>query len=266
MMMRTQRTTRARRSPVRTYEVYRPWLYIGLLGVAEVVSDIWHPLLGIWLHVLLAGALWWQGTQEADLDRRRLYWILSILAIVRIISFAVSDTSFPGIWYYVVAETPLLVAAITALRAFGLTWSEVGVRLPKWWMLSIVVIITGAALGLAESRIIHPPALISSLTWGHIIFPSLLLIIFTGLSEELLFRGLLQHYAVKVMGNGSGIVFVALSWSLLHIGWHSAWDVVFVFGVGLAWGWIRQKVNSIIPTTIAHGLANIVLFLIVPLQ
>jgi hypothetical protein len=265
-MMRSQRTTRTHHSAALDPQVYLPWVYVGLLGLSEVVSDLWHPLLGIWLHVILAAAIWWQGTKEEDLDRRHFYWILAVLAIVRIISFAISDQSFPGVWYYVLAETPLLVAALTARSAFGLSWSSVGVRMPKWPALAAVVIVTGAGLGYAESRIIHPAALISSLTWANIIIPSILLTIFTGLSEELLFRGLLQHYAVKIMGNRMGIVFVALGWSLLHIGWHSAWDVLFVFAVGLAWGWVREKTTSIIPTTIAHGLANVVLFLIVPFQ
>lgn len=265
-MMRSQRTTRVSRSSLVSKPWFRPWIYLGLLGVTEVVSDIWDPLLGIWLHGLLAIAIWWQGTQETHLDRRHFYWVLAILALVRIISFAISAHSLPGVWYYVLAETPLLVAALTARWAFGLSWSKVGGQWPKFWMLGVLVMATGPLLGLAESRIIHPGALISSLTWGHAVLPSLLLIIFTGLSEELLFRGLLQYYAVKVMGNWAGIIFVALGWSLLHIGWHSAWDVLFVFAVGLVWGWIRQKTGSILPTTIAHGLANIVLFLIVPFR
>ncbi len=265
-MMRVQRTTRVRRSVILPSFWYQPWLYVGLLGATEIVSDIWNPVLGIWLHVFLAVAIGWQGTQETNLDRRHFYWVLAVLALVRVISFAISAHSLPGVWYYVLAETPLMVAALVARRAFGLSWSKIGVQWSRYWVLGLLVVGTGPALGLAESHIIHPAALIGSLSWGHAIVPSVFLIIFTGLTEELLFRGLLQYYAVKIMGNWAGIVFVAVAWSLLHIGWHSAWDVLFVFGVGLVWGWVRQKTGSIVPTTIAHGLANIVLFLIVPFQ
>ncbi len=263
-MMRSQRRFRSHHARAVDPEIYLPWIYVGFLGLSEIVSDLWHPLLGIWLHVILAALIWWQGTREDNVERRHFYWVLAILPIVRIISFAISNQSFPGVWYYVLAETPLLVAALSAQRAFGLSPDAVGMRVPKWPVLSVVVMITGAGLGYAESRIIHPGSLISSLSWVNILIPSILLTIFTGLSEELLFRGLLQHYATKIMGNRNGIIFVALGWSLLHIGWHSAWDVLFVFGVGLVWGWARQKTSSIIPTTIAHGLANIVLFLLVP--
>jgi membrane protease YdiL (CAAX protease family) len=96
------------------------------------------------------------------------------------------------------------------------------------------------------------------------ILPGLLLIVFTGFSEEWLFRGLIQTTACNWLGPLAGVVFTAAGWSLLHIGWNSGLDVAYVFSIGLFWGWIRLKTESTWATSLAHGLANVVLFLILP--
>jgi hypothetical protein len=44
----------------------------------------------------------------------------------------------------------------------------------------------------------------------------------------------------------------------------SALDLVFVFGVGLLYGWVFERSRSIIGISIAHGQANVVLFFIAP--
>lgn len=240
------------------------WIYVIVLGLTEIVSDIIAPLIGIWLHAILAAVIVYRATTEKDAARRQFLWVLAILPLVRIVSFAISSKTLPGVWYYVLAETPLLGAALTAKQVFQLSWRDVGMVWPKKWALVTVTVVTSPFLGLLESRLIHPGALIPRLTWGQALLPSILLIVFTGLSEELLFRGLLQHYSIPLLHYWRGILYVALAWSLLHIGWHSGLDVVFVFTVGLAWGWIREKTGSIVPTILGHGLANIVLFLIVP--
>ncbi|MHB1956588.1 MAG: CPBP family intramembrane glutamic endopeptidase [Sulfobacillus sp.] len=247
-----------------TWSVFELWLYVIVLGLTEIVSDILAPLVGIWLHALLAAIVIYRATTVQDSARQRFFWTFSILPLVRIVSFAISAKALPGVWYYVLAETPLLGATLAARQVFHLSWHDLGVAWPRKWGIVLLTIVTAPFLGLLESYLIHPAALISRLTWGQAIVPSLLLVIFTGLSEELLFRGLLQHYSIKLMSYWLGILYVALAWSLLHIGWHSGGDVFFVFMVGLVWGWIREKTGSIIPTMLAHGLANVVLFLVVP--
>ena len=92
--------------------------------------------------------------------------------------------------------------------------------------------------------------------------PSLLL--FTGLSEELRFRGVLQTAAVRVMGARRGIVYVSLMFGALHVGWSSAVDVGFVTLVGLSFGWAVHRTGSIVGVTLAHGIVNIVLFIVLP--
>ena len=57
----------------------------------------------------------------------------------------------------------------------------------------------------------------------------------------------------------------AAFFAVMHIGYASILDVLFVFAVGLLFAWFVDRTNSIFGVTIAHGLTNIGLFLVWPL-
>ncbi len=91
----------------------------------------------------------------------------------------------------------------------------------------------------------------------------LILVIFTGLVEEVIFRGLMQNATERVFG-GAGVVYVAAIFAVLHLGYRSLADLVFVFLVALYFGYYVRRTRSILGVTLAHGLTNISLFLIFP--
>jgi membrane protease YdiL (CAAX protease family) len=122
----------------------------------------------------------------------------------------------------------------------------------------------GIALGYIEYLILRPEPLISDLTPAQFWGPALILMISTGFLEELIFRGVFQSQAIALLGRLRGIVYVAVYFGVLHVGYHSLIDVIFVTAVGLIFGWITYKTRSIIGVTLAHGLTNIMLFLIMP--
>jgi len=93
--------------------------------------------------------------------------------------------------------------------------------------------------------------------------PALILLFSTGFLEELLFRGIMQRTATETLSQ-FGLVYVALVFAALHIGYKSIPDLIFVFTVGLFFGWTVQKTHSILGVTLAHGLTNIILFLVIP--
>jgi CAAX prenyl protease-like protein/helix-turn-helix protein len=121
----------------------------------------------------------------------------------------------------------------------------------------------GLGLGALEYYILAPAPLVSSFSWGTIGLAALSLMVFTGLMEELLFRGLLQAVAQPVLG-GWSIVYVSLLFATLHIGQLSALELVFAFGVGLLFAQLVRWSGSILGVALAHGMTNITLFLIMP--
>jgi membrane protease YdiL (CAAX protease family) len=60
------------------------------------------------------------------------------------------------------------------------------------------------------------------------------------------------------------LIYVNAVFAVLHIGYLSILDVVFVFLVGLLFSLFALRTKSIVGVTIAHGAVNISLFLLLP--
>jgi membrane protease YdiL (CAAX protease family) len=218
----------------------------------------------MWFHALVAAALLLRGSRATEHADGHLYLALSIMPLVRIVSYSISPHFVPGVWFYVAAEIPLLLAATSATRVLHLPLSALGWQRPRSLAISALIVLSGIPAGWAEGFIIHPPALASGLHPARLVLPALLLIACTGFVEETVFRGLIQYTAMRYLGTVQGILLTTVGWSMLHIGWGSAEDVGFVFLAGIVWGWARYWNRSTLDLGLAHGAANVVLFLVLP--
>ena len=81
--------------------------------------------------------------------------------------------------------------------------------------------------------------------------------------EELIFRGVIQTLSERVMGMGS-VLYVSLIFAVLHIGHYSMIDVAFVFMVALLFTAMVKKSGSLLGVTLAHGIANSMLYCVMP--
>ena len=81
----------------------------------------------------------------------------------------------------------------------------------------------------------------------------------------MIFRGILQTTGTKAFGAWRGIVYVSLLFGALHIGHLSVVDVVFVTAVALYFAVIVHRTRSLLGVSIAHGITNFMLFVVLPL-
>jgi membrane protease YdiL (CAAX protease family)/LysM repeat protein len=156
----------------------------------------------------------------------------------------------------------LLIAAFFAGRIADITNKMQGFTL-RAIPAQVMISLTGVGLGYLEFLILRPQPLIAEFTLQQIWIPALILLIFTGFLEEWIFRGLMQYTALRIFGR-SGFIYVAAVFAVLHLGYKSLLDVLFVFVVALFFGWVVLKTGSILGATLAHGLTNIGLFLVFP--
>jgi hypothetical protein len=122
----------------------------------------------------------------------------------------------------------------------------------------------GFALGYVEYLILRPGPLAAYVTWVDVITAAMILLVFTGVLEEYIFRGLMQSASMQIMGT-FGLLYVGVLFAVLHFGYHSLEDVLFVLFAGLLFGYWVWRTHSLIGTSLAHGVANISLYVIFPL-
>jgi hypothetical protein len=252
---------------LKTYYAERPLTiralaYLAAITLAELLVTYGDPRLGMLAHCLLLLVLFANFARVESPQERALLVGLTFAPLIRIISLALPLTEFPPLYWYLITSVPLFVAVLVAAQALGLSWPRLGLTLRRWpWQLAIGA--TGLAFGALEYFILRPEPMTTDFTWAGLLWPVLILIISTGLLEEMIFRGLLQTAALDALG-GWALFYVALVFAALHIGYRSVVEVLFVLGVGLFLGWAVFRTGSLLGATLAHGLTNVVLFLVMP--
>lgn len=243
-----------------------PWrsALISFAGVtiAEATTTLVEPRLGMALHGLVLIGLFLQASLLDRGQQRGFFLSMALAPLIRLLSLSLPLPSFPFMYWYAVVGAPLLLAAYAASRIGKVSRQMQGFALRRV-PIQILIALSGIGLGYLEYLILRPAPLVAELRLELIWAPALILLIFTGFLEEWIFRGLMQYTAMRSFGR-LGFYYVAAVFAVLHLGYRSVLDVLFVFGVAVFFGWAVQRTGSISGVTIAHGLTNIGLFLVFP--
>ena len=239
-----------------------PLLYLALIAGAELITSLLNPIGGITFHIILLLSLLLHSSFEAS-NLSRLYLSLSLTPLIGILSLSTPLTHLSILFWYVVVSIPLILGAIMVIRRLELSPEEIGL---SWGRLRIQlpVALTGFLFGFMEYYILKKPdPFITRFSPGDLIPSAVLIILTTGFLEELIFRGILQKIAIESM-EGWGLFYVALLFAILHIGYLSVLDFIFVFFVGLFFGVIVRRTKSLLGVSLSHGITNVILYLVLP--
>jgi len=250
--------------------------YLLAITVAEAIVLILEPVLGlltasiigISCHVVILFATIIDAALINKYYYERLVLSLSIVPLIRIVSLSLPLADIPQTLQYSIIYLPLLAAAIVLARILEYKPRDIGISF-GFIPTQLTIGTLGIGIGVAEYFILTPEPLVAELSWQTAWLPALVLLLATGFVEEFIFRGVLQQTAMGVFG-GWGIVYASYIFAVLHIGWIQAGtplavlDIAFVFVVALFFGWIVKKTGSLFGVTLAHGMTNIMLFIVAP--
>jgi len=244
-------------------------IYLLAITTAEIVTVFVQPVWGIVCHAIVLVTVVMHSALASDYRYRHLVLSLALVPLVRIISLGMPLVNIPQILWYPIIYAPLLVAAIAVVRILGLRAREVGFNFGSL-PVQLAVGLSGVLFGVLEYLILAPEPLVVELTWQEVWLPALIFLMCTGFVEEFIFRGVLQRTAVEVFG-WRGIIYVSLLFASAHLihYWEVGLtgiliDIAFVFIIALFFGWVVKKTGSLFGVTLAHGITNILLYLVVP--
>ena len=119
-------------------------------------------------------------------------------------------------------------------------------------------------LGVIEYFIITPTAAAPSFEIINLLRDLVYMVIFVGLAEELLFRGLIQRDMTNLFGWKWGLLGASLMFAVMHLTWRSIPELGFTFIAGLILGYLYYRTRSLTAPIVAHGIANTVLVAVMP--
>jgi membrane protease YdiL (CAAX protease family) len=235
---------------------------LGILS-AELVTVYRSPLLGQAYHGALLILILLYAMFSAGTKKQKLLLALGLAPLIRLISLSTPqlDLNFPI--SYIIIGIILLIASLGVLRLAGFKREQVGLAPGKYLPVQLGIGLVGIGLGFLEYLIIRPEPLANRSSLPGILLAALVLFLFPGFIEELIFRGLMQRASTSIYKR-AGPLYVSLIFTILHIGYRSWLDLIFVFLVALVFSVVVEQTRSLLGVTLAHGLANISLFLIFP--
>jgi membrane protease YdiL (CAAX protease family) len=237
--------------------------YLVAMTITEFLTLIVNPRVGLWGHSILLALVIVHTALIWGKPSYKLFLTLVFAPMIRLVSLTMPLANFRVIYWYLITSIPLMVTAFLIAWLVGFTRKDVGVRRGNV-SVQFLVGASGLAFGWIEYMILRPAPQAAALTVVDLFVPAMILMVCTGFSEELIFRGIMQQAAVETFGE-TGWLYVAAIFAMMHMG-HASWvDIPFVFGVSLFFSWVVSKTGSILGVTISHGLTNIILFLILPL-
>lgn len=237
--------------------------YLAAIILAESLITYVGPQPGLFVHCLLLFVLLVHAALRWGEPGYQLVLSLTLVPLIRIVSLTLPLSDFTLVYWYLIISIPLFLALLLVIRMLNYSWQDMGLvaRGLPW---QLVIGLTGIVFGFIEYRILRPDPLVDEFTLEVIWLPALILLTGTGFFEELLFRGVLQKSAMKQFGKFIGVVAIAFLFAVLHIGYKSLADFVFVLIVALFYGAVVARTGSLIGVGLSHGITNISLFLVWP--
>lgn len=212
----------------------------------------------------IGAALWAVGRRrEAELSPLRFLgagvslWILAGIWD-RAIQIRVPGDARLGIAYLTCVTLALFLFTVAHPRRsfdvrFGLSLRDLGLALGAVAVLAVVTIPLGLLLGALHWE----PRWLGAANAAARIFG---LILFYGIPEELLFRGVYQEAFSRVWTPRIGWIVASVLFGLVHIVKHAPppnWELALLAtGAGLAYGWVYMRTGKLVAAAVTHGVVN----------
>ena len=237
-------------------------LYVIAVSAAELATAFTDARWGLSMHITILAALLAHASLASAQSSQRLFLALALAPLIRILSLTMPLEDVDLVYWYAIVGAPLMLTAAVVAANLRLSLQDVGLTL-RALPLQGLIALSGLGFGVAEYFILRPQPLVDELSLRSAALPALILLVGTGFNEEFVFRGVMQSASRQALGKLS-ILYVAVVFAVLHLGYKSISDVAFVFVVGLLFGWLVARTRSLLGVTLAHGVTNITLYLVVP--
>jgi uncharacterized protein len=233
------------------------------LLATEAVTLAAGPAAGVLAQAVLLVALAGLSLRQGAGTAQRLTLSIAVLPLVRILSIAVPAAIIPIVYWYLEIGLAGLEGMLLVMRRLDLTPHDVGLRrAPVAEIMSVGVI--GALLGVPAYLIAGP------LDLGHgggivgLAIASVVVVVFVGFFEELLFRGLIQSAGTALFSRG-GVVLSVGSTALMYSASLNPRYIVFAALVATLFGLVARRSGSIAAPVAGHAALALMQLIVLPI-
>jgi len=196
----------------------------------------------------------------------RIYPALMLLPLFRLLNVAMPVFFSLTLYSYAMVYAPMFIPIYLIIKEGFVGREQAGLTFEKFWFYLPLAISVGLALGWGEYNVIHPQILTPGANIKDVLILIVTMIFFVGVVEEFIFRSSLQSMMEARLGPRAGLVTASIIFGFMHSGYHLPLELLYVTFAGAVFGLLFWLTKSLPIISLAHGVTNISLFLITPLD
>ena len=196
----------------------------------------------------------------------RIYHALMLMPLFRLLNVAMPVFFNLTLYSYSIVYAPMFIPIYFILKGNFVSSSEAGLTFKGFWFYLPLALSMGLALGWGEHLVLRPQMLTVGLEIKDIFILIVTMIFFVGIVEEFIFRSSLQTVLQGRLGPKTGLALTSIIFGFMHSGYHIPLELFYVTMAGVAFGLLFWFSKSLPVIALAHGVTNISLFLISPLD
>jgi len=196
----------------------------------------------------------------------RIYPALMLMPLFRLLNVAMPVFFDLTLYSYSMVYAPMFIPIYFIMKDGFVGRTEAGLTFKGFWFYLPLAISVGFALGWGEYNVIHPQLLTPGANIKDVLILIVTMIFFVGIVEEFIFRSSLQTVLEERLGSITGLLLASVIFGFMHSGYRLPLELLYVSFAGVIFGLLFWLTKSLPIISLAHGVTNISLFLVVPLD
>lgn len=196
----------------------------------------------------------------------KIFAILMLLPLFRLLNAAMPVFFNLTLYSYPLVYAPMFLPIYLIIKDGILSRSEAGITFKGFWFYLPLAVAVGFALGWGEYNVLRPAMLLPVLDLKSILILCITMIVFVGVVEEFIFRSALQTALEDRLGSAAGLLTSSIIFGIMHSGYRLPQEILYVFFAGMVFGLLFRFSKSLPIISLAHGITNISLFLVAPID
>jgi membrane protease YdiL (CAAX protease family) len=196
----------------------------------------------------------------------RVYPALMLMPLFRLLNVAMPVFFDLTLYSYSMVYAPMFIPIYFLVKDGFVGRAEAGLTFKGFWFYLPLAISVGFALGWGEYNVIHPQLMTPGASIKDVLILIVTMIFFVGIVEEFVFRSSLQTVLEARLGSKTGLLLASVIFGFMHSGYQLPLELLYVSFAGVVFGLLFWLTKSLPVISLAHGVTNISLFLVVPLD
>ncbi len=246
----------------------KKYVYTSIISLmaAELLIFNGNIFQGLSIHLLnLLAMIFIVAFYYKNLDTYLVLQGLTLVTLLRVVNLAMPQFFSDTLVQYSLIYGVMFVNIFYTIKDLKISPKELGADFNKFYIYFPVAILMGIVVSIVEYKILSPEALINTLSMPNIVLISIVMIMFIGMVECMIFFSILQTRLEKLFGLRYGLILVGIMFGIMHSTYGIVNEVVFATIFGIMLSYIFQNTRSLPFIVTVLGTVNIMLFGLLPL-